>query len=479
MSKLANSIPAPLRTTLTFVVAAVALAITFAFAAPPISQAATSAQPAGQNTAIRDCNISITRYQNYHQVRMDVNEGHGWKFFLINIDGISNESRQWTSFQTDDGIAFHMPYGYDNAGERHRYFVSVSSWRQLQSQPICESHGEFYVKGNLANKTQMIHPESEAPAGQNGDSAEPVPPANGSDNGGQTDVPNPAVQPTPVFAPTIPRPRPPDDAAILRECDVNITHYQEYYQARMDINEGHGWMYFWITIDGISNENRQWGAFRTDDGLGLYMLYDETNAGEEHEYFVRISPWHKFQPHICETRGTFHVKGSPPREAELMQNDNPDGENPAQPDSATGGDAQNGNQDSADDTKTVQANAPVPTEPLPPTLLPTTRATPQPTPPADAAILHQCDIAITRYTESYKIRMDIKEGVGGRMYWPTIDGITNENRQWRAFQTADGIAFMMDYDDSNAGEQHEYLVTVSPWYQPAFCEARATFYVRP
>ena len=479
MSKLAHSIPVPLRTTLTLVAAAVALALTFALSAPPISQAATSAQADSHSTAIRDCNISITRYQSYHQVRMDVKEGHGWKSFLVNIDGISNESRQWPSFQTDDGIAFHMPYGYDNAGERHQYFVTVSSWDPLQSQPICESHGEFYVKGNLATKTQMIQPDTEAPADQNGDDAAPVPPT----NGGEPEVPNtegytkpPALEPTPMFAPTIPQPRPPDDAAILRECDVNITHYQEYYQARMDINEGHGWMYFWITIDGISNENREWGAFRTEDGLGLYMGYDETNAGEEHEYFVRVSPWRQFQPHICETRGTFYVKGSPPREVEITQDGMQDGENPAQTDDATSDNAQDGNQDGSDDTTTVQANALIPTEPLPPTLLPPTRATP---PPADAAILHQCDIDITRYTDSHQISMHIKEGLGGRMYWPTIDGITNENRQWRAHRTADGIVFMMDYDETNAGEQHEYLVTVSPWYQPAFCEAQGTFYVRP
>ena len=222
----------------------------------------------------------------------------------------------------------------------------------------------------------------------------------------------------------------------LHDCDVQITRYQNSYRVRMDVNEASGsWKSYFVTIDGITNENRGWGAFPTDDGIAFYMPYKHANAGEEHHYFVRVSYLGRpFLPPICESTGSFYVKGDPPKKRPSTLEDEPS-----------------------------SLLTPVP-EPEPA--------------PEDLIILSECNITITRYVDSFHVRMDIDEHPRGRMYWPTIDGITNENRGWGAFRTETGIAFIMRYTPANAGEVHRYLVRVAPWYEPSFCESRGTFYVK-
>ena len=300
------------------------------------------------------------------------------------------------------------------------------------------------------------------------------------------------------------------DSKVLRDCDVKITKYQDSHQVRMDVNEGSGLLYYFITIDGISNENRNWGAFRTDDGVAFYMRYNHTNAGEEHQYFVRISPirgW--IVPTICESSGSFYVKGDPVQDPTQLPGDSSGPDTPVQggadgPDSDTptptpaGGDATEVPPSQEGDNPENTTPTPEPT-PDDPTL------TPEP-PGDELVILRECNITITKYVDSFRVRMDIAERPGGRMYrptidgvtnentgsgafriderpagrmyWPTIDGVTNENRGWAAFRTDDGIAFIMRYNPTNAGEIHEYLVRVSPWYAPPFCESRGTFHVK-
>ena len=243
------------------------------------------------------------------------------------------------------------------------------------------------------------------------------------------------------------------DGPTLPECDVQITKYQNSYRVRLDVHEQPGdWKTFFITVDGVTNENRQWPAFRTDTGIAFYMPYNSSHSGEQHHYFVRVAHLGRpFLPPICESTNSFYVKGIPPDQP-------PDQPGTKDPPTLTPTPDQSGTQD-------------------PPTVTPTPAPEPEPR-PEDLIVLRECDITITRYVDSFHVRMDINERKQGRMYWPTIDGITNENRGWGAFRTPGGIAFVMRYSPANAGEVHEYLVRVAPWYQPNYCESRGTFYVK-
>jgi len=78
------------------------------------------------------------------------------------------------------------------------------------------------------------------------------------------------------------------EPAIPRPCAVEFSRYPGYPEVRVDIAEGHGGMVYYATVDGITNENRGWPAFRTGDGMAFWADFDYGDAGH-HFYEVEVS----------------------------------------------------------------------------------------------------------------------------------------------------------------------------------------------
>ena len=71
-------------------------------------------------------------------------------------------------------------------------------------------------------------------------------------------------------------------------CDVNVSHYDGGYYMTMEVREGHGSLWYFMEVDGMSNENHGWATSLTIDGYGFIMPYGINDSGSEHEYEVRV-----------------------------------------------------------------------------------------------------------------------------------------------------------------------------------------------
>ena len=90
-------------------------------------------------------------------------------------------------------------------------------------------------------------------------------------------------------------------------CDVNVSQYDDGYYMTMEVREGHGGLWYFMEVDGMSNENRGWDTRSTVDGYAFVMPYSIDDSGSEHEYEVRVGHSGHDNP-MCESIGGFSLR---------------------------------------------------------------------------------------------------------------------------------------------------------------------------